>query len=94
MKYRLAKVIVKCHFTKRTCNLPLLMDLLCDVTRGIYSNTRMKIGCVYSTLIEIHLRIIDLIKKSKTNEVILLYLQREFGCTWSELEVFKFIFIE
>ena len=26
VKYRLAKVIVKCHFTKRTCNLPLLMD--------------------------------------------------------------------
>ena len=42
----------------------------------------MKIGCVYSTLIEMHLRIIDSIKKSKTNEVLLLYLQREFGCTW------------
>ena len=38
----------------------------------------MKIGCIYSTLIEMHLRIINLIKKSKTNEVILLYLQREF----------------
>ena len=45
-------------------------DLPSDVTRGIYSNTRMKIGCVYSTLIEVHLRIIDLIKKSKTSEVI------------------------
>ena len=44
-----------------------------DVTRGllffsiIYSNTRMKIGCVYSTLIEMHFGIIDLIKKLKTN---------------------------
>ena len=36
----------------------------------------------HSTLIEMHLRIIDLIKKSRTNEVILLYLEREFGCTW------------
>ena len=64
-------------------------DLPSDVTRGIYSNTRMKIGCVYSTLIEIHLRIIDLIMKSKTNEVILLYLPREFGtCTWRYSNLF------
>ena len=42
----------------------------------------MEIGCVHSTLIEMHLRIIDLIEKSKTNEVILLYLQGEFGCIW------------
>ena len=26
VKYRLAKVIVKCDFTKRACNLPLLID--------------------------------------------------------------------
>ena len=67
-------------------------DLPSDVTRGIYSNTRMKIGCVYSTLIEIHLRIIDLIKKSKTNEVInITLLAKRIGLY---LEVFKFILIE
>ena len=48
----------------------------------------MKIGCVYSTLIEMHLRIIDLIKKSKTSEVLLLYLQREFGCAWRYSNLF------
>ena len=64
-------------------------DLPSDVTRGIYSNTRLKIGCVYSTLIEIHLRIIDLIKKSKTN-----YFTCKENLVVLYLEVFKFIFIE
>ena len=72
-------------------------DLPGDVTRRlfwffsiIYSNTRMTIGCVYSILIEMHLRIIDSIKKSKTNDrsTITLLAKR----IWLYLEVsFKFL---
>ncbi|XP_028412422.1 uncharacterized protein LOC114542871, partial [Dendronephthya gigantea] len=32
---------------------------------------------------EMYLRILDMVKKIKTNETILLYLREEFGCEWS-----------